>query len=419
MGQFVVAGGRRLAGTFVVSGSKNAALPILAATTLVAAPVTVTGVPLGLLDVRHMLAMLRELGVYVATAGRDAVTVDARGPLSPDLPDVFTRTMRASVFLMGPILGRLGRVTVSRPGGCNIGARPIDLHLKGLAALSVRFGDGPGGHIVGEGPQLRGAAIYLDLPSVGATENVMMASVAAVGDTVIENAAREPEVVDLAQFLNAMGAAVHGAGTDRIWIQGGRALSGGTYELIPDRIEAGTVAVATAMTGGDVTLSHVIPEHLTPLWHKLSEMGVAVELVGQTVRVSAPGALSAASLRTGPHPGFPTDLQPLMLALMTQAHGCSTLVETVFENRLRHALELRRMGANVLTDGRMAVIYGPTPLEGAVVEATDLRAGAALMVAGLGARGTTAVLGAEMVARGYQDWAPRLSCLGASVALES
>ncbi len=418
MGQFVVAGGRRLAGTFVVSGSKNAALPILAATTLVAAPVTLTGVPLGLLDVRHMLAMLRELGVTVTTSGSDTVTVDARGPLSPDLPDVYTRTMRASVFLMGPILGRLGRVTVSRPGGCNIGARPIDLHLKGLAALSVQFADGPGGHIVGEGRRLKGAVTYLDLPSVGATENVMMAAVAAEGDTVIENAAREPEVVDLAQFLNALGGAVHGAGTDRIWIQGGHALSGGAYELIPDRIEAGTVAVAAALTGGDVTLSHVIPEHLTPLWRKLSEMGVAVEVSGPTVRVSTSDTLRAASLRTGPHPGFPTDLQPLMLALMTQAHGCSTLVETVFESRLRHALELRRMGANVLTDGRMAVVYGPTPLEGVVVEATDLRAGAALMVAGLAAEGHTTVLGAEMVARGYQDWARRLSALGASVTME-
>lgn len=418
MGQFVVAGGRPLAGTFAVSGSKNAALPILAATTLVAAPVTLTGVPLGLLDVRHMLAMLRELGVRVATAGPDSVTVDARGPLSPDLPDAYTRTMRASVFLMGPVLARLGRVTVSRPGGCNIGPRPIDLHVKGLAALSVRFADGPGGHIVGEAARLKGAVTYLDFPSVGATENVMMAAVAADGTTVIENAAREPEVVDLAQFLNARGAAVHGAGTDRIWIEGGRTLSGGTYELIPDRIEAGTVAVAAALTGGDVTMSHVIPEHLTPLWRKLSEMGAVVELGSTTVRVSAAGALRAASLRTGPHPGFPTDLQPLMLALMTQARGCSTLVETVFENRLRHALELRRMGANVLTDGRMAVIYGPTPLEGAVVEATDLRAGAALMVAGLAAQGRTTVLGAEMVARGYQDWAQRLQSLGASVTLE-
>lgn len=418
MGQFVVAGGRRLAGTFVVSGSKNAALPILAATTLVAAPVTLTGVPLRLLDVRHMLAMLQELGVTVTMSGSDTVTVDARGPLSPDLPDVYTRTMRASVFLMGPILGRLGRVTVSRPGGCNIGPRPIDLHLKALAALSVCFMEGPGGHIVGEGRRLTGAVTYLDLPSVGATENVMMAAAAAEGDTVIENAAREPEVVDLAQFLNAMGGAVHGAGTDRIWIQGGHTLSGGAYELIPDRIEAGTVAVAAALTGGDVMLSHVVPEHLTPLWRKLSEMGAAVEVSGPTVRVSAAGTLRATSLRTGPHPGFPTDLQPLMLALMTQAQGCSTLVETVFENRLRHALELRRMGANVLTDGRMAVIYGPTPLEGAVVEATDLRAGAALMVAGLAAQGSTTVLGAEMVARGYQDWAERLSALGASVTLE-
>lgn len=419
MGQFVVAGGRRLAGTFVVSGSKNAALPILAATTLVAAPVTVRGVPLGLSDVQHMLAMLRDLGVRVASAGPSAVAIDASGPLSSVLPEQYTRAMRASVFLMGPLLGRLGRVTVSRPGGCNIGPRPIDLHLKGLAALSVRFEDRPGGHIEGQAHSaLSGAVIYLDFPSVGATENVMMAAVMASGDTFIENAAREPEVVDLAQFLNAMGAEVHGAGTDRVWVRGQRPLHGGAYELIPDRIEAGTVAVAAAMTGGDVTLAHVIPEHLTPLWRKLGDMGVDVQPSAEGMRVAASGPLTAASLRTGPHPGFPTDLQPLMLALMTQASGCSTLVETVFENRLRHALEMRRMGANVLTDGRMAVIYGPSPLDGAVVEATDLRAGAALIVAGLAARGTTTVLGADMVARGYENWAERLSALGAAVVLE-
>ncbi len=418
MGQFVVAGGRRLAGAFEVSGSKNAALPILAATTLVAAPVTLKGVPLGLSDVQHMLAMLRELGVRVAPASPSRVTVDASGPLSSVLPEQYTRAMRASVFLMGPLLGRLGRVTVSRPGGCNIGPRPIDMHLKGLAALSVRFDDRPGGRIEGGGASLRGAVIYLDFPSVGATENVMMAAVMAAGETVIENAAREPEVVDLAQFLNAMGAEVHGAGTDRVWIRGQLPLHGGCYELIPDRIEAGTVAIAAAVTGGDVTLAHVIPEHLTPLWRKLTDMGVEVRPSAEGMRVSASGDLAAASLRTGPHPGFPTDLQPLMLALMTQAAGCSTLVETVFENRLRHALEMRRMGANVLTDGRMAVIYGPTPLDGAVVEATDLRAGAALIVAGLAARGTTVVLGADNVARGYERWAERLSALGADVILD-
>lgn len=419
MGQFVVEGGRRLAGTFSVSGAKNAALPILAATTMVPGPVALHRVPLGLSDVQHMLAMLRDMGAVVSDVGSDTVVVDTSRGLDTEVPELYTRMMRASVFLMGPIVARFGRVSVARPGGCDIGTRPIDLHLKGLAALGAQVADGSGGQMVASARHLRGTTIYLDFPSVGATENVMMAAILADGETIIDNAAREPEVVDLAQFLNAMGGEVHGAGTDRIRVTGraGR-LGGGSYELIGDRIEAGTVAVAAAATQGDVQVVGVIPEHLTPLWRKLTEMGVEVDVGTEQVRIRRTGTLSAVSLRTGPHPGFPTDLQPLLLVLMTQALGCSTLVETVFENRLRHAEELRRMGANVLTDGRLAVVYGPTPLAGAVVEATDLRAGAALMVAGMAAEGTTTVLGAELVARGYQQWAERLCALGASVRLE-
>lgn len=420
MGQFVVEGGRRLAGTFNVSGAKNAALPILAATTMVPGPVALHRVPLGLSDVQHMLAMLRDMGAVVREVGSDTVVVDTSRGLDTEVPELYTRMMRASVFLMGPIVARFGRVSVARPGGCDIGTRPIDLHLKGLSALGARVDDGTGGQMVAVARHLRGTSIYLDFPSVGATENVMMAAILADGETIIDNAAREPEVVDLAQFLNAMGGEVRGAGTDRIRVTGRPGLlSGGSYELIGDRIEAGTVAVAAAATQGDVEVVGLIPEHLNPLWRKLTEMGVEIAVGTDQVRIRRTGPLSAVSLRTGPHPGFPTDLQPLLLVLMTQAVGCSTLVETVFENRLRHAEELRRMGANVLTDGRLAVIYGPSRLAGAVVEATDLRAGAALMVAGMAAEGTTTVLGAELVARGYQQWAERLSALGASVRGEN
>jgi len=420
VGQFVVEGGRRLAGTFNVSGAKNAALPILAATTMVPGPVALHRVPLGLSDVQHMLAMLRDMGAVVREVGSDTVVVDTSRGLDTEVPELYTRMMRASVFLMGPIVARFGRVSVARPGGCDIGTRPIDLHLKGLSALGARVDDGTGGQMVAVARHLRGTSIYLDFPSVGATENVMMAAILADGETIIDNAAREPEVVDLAQFLNAMGGEVRGAGTDRIRVTGRPGLlSGGSYELIGDRIEAGTVAVAAAATQGDVEVVGLIPEHLNPLWRKLTEMGVEIAVGTDQVRIRRTGPLSAVSLRTGPHPGFPTDLQPLLLVLMTQAVGCSTLVETVFENRLRHAEELRRMGANVLTDGRLAVIYGPSRLAGAVVEATDLRAGAALMVAGMAAEGTTTVLGAELVARGYQQWAERLSALGASVRGEN
>jgi UDP-N-acetylglucosamine 1-carboxyvinyltransferase len=418
VGRFVVEGGRRLTGRFVVSGAKNAALPILAATTLVAAPVTLRRVPIDILDVQHMLAMLRQLGASVTVAGPDELVIDASGPLSSEIPEEFTRTMRASIFLMGPLLARLGAITVARPGGCNIGIRPIDLHLSGLAALGARFTDLSGGRIHAEAGRLAGGVIYLDFPSVGATENVLMAAALASGDTVIENAAREPEVVDLAQFLTSVGIVVRGAGTDRIVVRGHSGpLSGSSYELIPDRIEAGTMAIATALTDGEVTLVGVIPEHLVPLWRKLRQMGVEVRMGDDRVTVRGTGKLYGTALRTGPHPGFPTDLQPPMLTLMTQARGPSTLVETVFENRLGHAGELQRMGANVLADGRMAVVYGPTALSGTVVEAGDLRAGAALVLAGLVARGTTTVMGAEMVARGYQHWAGRLTDLGAQVRL--
>lgn len=417
MGQFVVEGGGRLAGTFRINGSKNAALPILAACILAEEPVTLCNVPTGIRDVVLMLEILTALGVAVEVSTPDTVKVDATALPIGNIPEDLMRRMRASLFLVGPLLGRTGQAEVSRPGGCDIGLRPIDLHLKGLGQLGVHFTEKPGGRVAAEARKMVGSHIFLDFPSVGATENIMMAAVRAEGDTVIDNAAREPEIVDLAMFLNKLGARIRGAGTDTIRITGVSKLLGTCHHIIPDRIEAGTVAVASVMTGGRVTLEECVPDHLLPLWRKLTDMGASVDYVpgSSRVTVGASDMLRATSLRTGPHPGFPTDLQPLLLALMTRAQGVSTVVETVFENRLRHALELKRMGACLLTDGRMAVVYGSSKLSGATVETTDLRAGAALLVAGLSADGETRINGSEIIERGYQDFPRRLSELGAKV----
>jgi UDP-N-acetylglucosamine 1-carboxyvinyltransferase len=422
VGRFVVEGGRRLAGIFRVNGAKNAALPILAASVLVREPVTMENIPLGLSDVALMLEILRRAGVRIRPRGPHAVTVDASGPLEPVVPEDLMRRMRASLFLAGPFLARTGRVHLAEPGGCDIGQRPIDLHLKGLNALGVEFTPAPAAHLAGTATALRGTRIYLDYPSVGATENIMMAAVLAEGDTVIVNAAQEPEVVDLAQFLVRLGARIGGAGSSVIHIEGRRALTGGvTHPVIPDRIEAGTVALAAVITGGTVTLTDVVPEHLQALWQKLRDMGVDVEYQAGagTVVVNAEGRpLRPVTVKTGPYPHFPTDLQPQMTAVLTQAEGASMVSETVFENRLRHAGELNRMGAHIRVAGNTAWIDGPTPLQGARVTATDLRAGAALVLAGLAARGTTPIEQAELVERGYEAWPERLTELGAVIYRE-
>jgi UDP-N-acetylglucosamine 1-carboxyvinyltransferase len=418
MGQFVVTGGRRLSGTFRVNGAKNAALPILAASLLVPEPMTLTNVPVGLGDVQHMMAILRTLGVRVTVVGPDTVVVDAAGPLGSEVPDALMRQMRASLFLAGPLLARVGEVRLAYPGGCDIGQRPIDLHLKGLQALGATFQHEAGGHLYGLASRLRGARIYLDYPSVGATENILMAATAAEGETVIVNAAQEPEIVDLAQCLMRMGAKIGGAGTRTIRVEGGHPLQGATHPIVPDRIEAGTIAMAAVITGGAVELVDCVPDHLLPVWEKLQEMGAYVDYDPGSPRVfvEAPmGRLTAVSVQTGPHPGFPTDLQPQLTALATQAEGVTVVRETVFENRLRHTRELARMGADVTVAGNVAWITGPTPLSGAPVVAADLRAGAALILAGLAADGETWIDGAERIERGYVDLPERLRALGARV----
>jgi UDP-N-acetylglucosamine 1-carboxyvinyltransferase len=419
VGQFVVEGGRQLAGTFRVNGAKNAALPLLAASLLALEPVELLNVPDRLSDVRLMLTILERLGALVSVDDGGRVTVDPSGPLTPVIPDDLMREMRASLFLAGPLLGRTGEVRLAQPGGCDIGQRPIDLHLKGLESLGVTFERTAGGHLNGEARALKGGRVYLDYPSVGATENILMAAAAAEGETLIVNAAQEPEVVDLAQFLMRLGVRIGGAGTNTVHIQGlGRlGRSSVSHPIIPDRIEAGTVAIAAAITGGAVELAGVVPEHLVPLWQKLREMGVTVDYApgGDTVRVEAAEKLRAVSLKTGPHPQFATDLQPQMVALLTQAEGVSLVRETVFENRLRHAGELNRMGARITVVSNTAWVEGPTALEGTDVVATDLRAGAALVLAGLAADGETRVHQADLIERGYQDWPARLGELGASV----
>jgi UDP-N-acetylglucosamine 1-carboxyvinyltransferase len=419
VGQFVVEGGRRLAGTFRVNGAKNAALPILAASLLVPEPVTLTNVPLGLSDVSLMLTILERIGARVRTLAADTVEVDASGPLNPVVPDDLMRQMRASLFLAGPLLARTGQVSLAQPGGCDIGPRPIDLHLKGLSALGADFRDAPDAYLDGRAPQLTGARIYLDYPSVGATENIMMAAAGAEGETAIVNAAQEPEVVDLAQFLAKLGARVGGAGTTVIRVEGRRGgLSGGiTHAVIPDRIEAGTVALAAVITGGSVRLTECIPDHLAALWQKLTEMGVhvAYQPGGSVVEVEADTRLAALRVRTGPHPHFPTDLQPPMTAVLTQADGSSVVREMVFENRLRHAGELNRMGAHIQVAANVAWVQGPARLSGARVTATDLRAGAALVLAGLVAEGETRVDHSELIERGYAEWPERLGRLGARI----
>ncbi|CAB3391796.1 UDP-N-acetylglucosamine 1-carboxyvinyltransferase [Kyrpidia spormannii] len=411
--RIAVEGGTPLEGTVRVHGAKNAALPILAATLLAEGVCVVEDVP-DLQDIRVMVDILRALGASVDYSP-PVVRVDARRISRTEVPEELMRQMRSSIFLMGPLLARYCHARVSRPGGCTIGSRPIDLHLKGLAALGASI-DEVHGYIDCQTRRLHGAAIYLDTPSVGATENLMMAAVLAEGTTVIGNAAREPEIVDLANFLNRLGARVEGAGEDTLVISGVQGLIGGRYAIIPDRIVAGTLAIAVSMTGGDVTLENVRPNHLGAVLTKLREGGVEIETGRDIMRVRSDGKLRAVEqVRTAPYPGFPTDLQAPFMALLSVAPGMSIVAETVFEERFKHVSELCRMGANIRVDLRTAFVQGVPRLTGAVVQASDLRAGAALVLAGLVAEGTTVVEQAHHIDRGYQQFDEMLRGLGARV----
>lgn len=415
MEKLIVKGGNRLVGAVKTSGAKNAVLPIIAASILGTTPSHLDEVPM-LEDVHTISEVLKCLGLAVeCSPEKNVLDIDSTEITSYEAPYELVRTMRASFLVMGPLLARIGKARISMPGGCAIGARPIDIHLKGFEALGVKIEQGHG-YIEASAPEgLKGTSIYFDFPSVGATENIMMAASLADGTTILENAAEEPEIVDLANYLNKMGAKIRGAGTDTIRIEGVDKLHGADYTIIPDRIEAGTYMIAAAMTGGDVVVENVLPEHQKPLIAKLREAGAVVEEDIDKVRVIGKNPLKAVSIKTLPYPGFPTDMQAQMMAMMVIAEGRSKVTETVFENRFMHVVELNRMGAQISTEGRSAVIDGPCKLTGCDVRATDLRAGAAMILAGLVAEGTTRIGDLHHIDRGYENIVAKLKNLGADI----
>jgi UDP-N-acetylglucosamine 1-carboxyvinyltransferase len=412
--KIIVRGGKRLNGTVRVEGAKNAVLPIIAAALLASDGKNVLSEVPVLSDVYTINEVLRHLNAEVVFENNQ-VTIDASKELNIEAPFEYVRKMRASVQVMGPLLARNGRARIALPGGCAIGSRPIDQHLKGFEAMGAKVQVGNGfveAYVEGE---LKGAKIYLDFPSVGATENIMSAATLAKGTTILENAAKEPEIVDLANFLNAMGAKVRGAGTGTIRIEGVDKLYGGNHSIIPDRIEAGTFMVAAAITGGDILIENAVPEHLRSITAKMEEMGVKVIEENEGVRVIGPDKLKAVDIKTMPHPGFPTDMQSQMMALLLQADGTSMITETVFENRFMHVEEFRRMNADIKIEGRSVIMNGPNSLQGAEVGATDLRAAAALILAGLVSEGYTRVTELKHLDRGYVDFHKKLAALGATI----
>lgn len=414
MEKILINGGETLSGTVRVEGAKNAVLPIIAATILGQTKASVlTNVP-ALADVYTMNEVLTNIGAEVEMT-HDELVIDASGDLITEAPFEFVTKMRASVLVLGPLLARYGHAYVAMPGGCAIGSRPIDLHLKGFEAMGATVEVGHGFVEVQSAGRLKGANIYLDMASVGATENIMMAASLADGTTIIENAAKEPEIVDLADFINGMGGRVFGAGTSTITIEGVEELTGTDHTIIPDRIEAGTFMVAGALTGGEVTVLGARSRDLRAVILKLADMGVVVEEVEGGLKVHPTDELVAVDIKTLPHPGFPTDMQSQMMALMLKAKGTSMVTETVFENRFMHIDEFRRMNAKMKIEGRSVVIDGETNMQGAEVKATDLRAGAALVLAGLIAEGQTTVTNLYHIDRGYVDFVGKLQALGANI----
>ncbi|EHL95652.1 UDP-N-acetylglucosamine 1-carboxyvinyltransferase [Lentilactobacillus parafarraginis F0439] len=416
MEKIIVHGGKPLQGSVHIDGAKNAVLPIQAATILASEGQTsISNVPL-LSDVYTMNNVLRFLNVKVDfDEANNEIQFDASSELSSEAPFEYVSKMRASIVVMGPLLARLGKAKVALPGGCAIGSRPIDLHLKGFEALGANI-EQHDGYVEATAPDgLTGTDIYLDFPSVGATQNIMMAATLATGKTVIQNAAREPEIVDLANVLNKMGARVVGAGTEQIRIQGVSELHGTDHAVVQDRIEAGTFMIAAAVTKGDVLIQDAIAEHNQPLILKMREMGVSITETDAGIRVIGTDHLKPADVKTLPHPGFPTDMQPQMTILQLAANGHSSMTETVFENRFMHMEELRRMNAKYTISGRTVVMDGPTDFNGAEVAATDLRAAAALVIAGLVAKGYTQVRNLQYLDRGYHDFHKKLADLGAEI----
>lgn len=414
MSCYIVEGGRRLEGEVCVSGSKNASLPILAASILNKGITKLYNVP-NIHDTKVMLEILKSLGCQVKK-GNGKIVIDSSKVSKTKIPEELMCEMRSSVVLAGSILGRYHEVILSYPGGCDIGSRPIDLHLKGFEELGIEVQE-EGGDIHCSCEKIVGNEISLDFPSVGATENIMLASVLEEGCTVIKNAAMEPEIVDLQNFLNKMGAKIEGAGTNEVIIQGVKNLKEVSYKIMPDRIEAGTLLCAAAITGGKVRLKEVMPEHLTPVIHKLEECGCELECENNTICIMAPKKLKAIDIKTMPYPGFPTDLQSIFAAILTTAKGTSVIIENIFENRYKYTSELKRLGAKITIEGRTAIIKGVRKLSGANVKSTDLRGGASLVIAGLAAKGKTIVNNSEYILRGYEGLDRKLNELGAKVRL--
>ena len=414
MEKLVIHGGKPLQGTVRVSGAKNAVLPIIVASMLGTTQSTLTEIP-KLADVHTVCDVIASLGVHIEHPERDTLVIDAHELTSTTAPYDLVRRMRASFLVMGPLLARKGRAQISLPGGCSIGARPIDLHLKAFEAMGAVI-NLENGDIEATAPNgLKGAQIYLDFPSVGATENILMAASMADGKTVLENAAEEPEIVDLATYLNSMGANIRGAGTNVIRIEGVKELHGANHAVIPDRVEAGTFMVGAAMTQGNVFVENAISEHLKPLISKLKEVGAEVQEEIDGIRVIGHEPLRPADIKTLPYPGFPTDMQAQFMALTTICQGTSVVTETVFENRFMHVDEFKRMGAKIRIEGRSAIVEGVPRLKGASVNATDLRAGAALVLAGLVAEGETEVGYLYHIDRGYDNLVLKLQRLGADI----
>ena len=414
LNKYIIHGGRPLFGEVTISGAKNAAVAIIPAALLVDGVCRIENIP-QISDVTLFFSILDELGARVRVLNQHAVEIDCRTVRSTHPSYDMARRIRASYYLLGALLGRFGEATVAMPGGCNFGVRPIDQHVKGFRAMGAEVTEGNFVHAAARSGRLSGANVYMDVVSVGATMNIMMAAVLADGTTTIENAAKEPHIVDLANFLNSMGAEIMGAGTDVIKIRGVERLSGGSYSIIPDQIEAGTYMTAVAAAGGEVLIRNVIPKHLECITAKLLEMGVDVEERDDAVLVRRHGKLTRTNVKTLPYPGFPTDMQPQIAAVLCLAEGTSVLTEGVWDNRYRYVDEFRRMGAQIQVDGKIAVIEGVEKLTGARIQACDLRAGAAMVIAGLAAQGTTEIGCIHHIERGYEDIVRKLSGVGADI----
>ena len=413
--KYIVQGGNQLSGHVSISGAKNAAVAILPASLLVDGVCRIENVP-DISDVRLLLEILKNMGASIRRFGRNTLEIDCSRVRNATAPIDLVRRIRASYYLIGAELGRFGHARVAMPGGCNFGVRPIDQHIKGFEAMGASV-EQIGGYVCADAPEggLQGGHVYLDIVSVGATMNILLAAVLCSGMTIIENCAKEPHIVDLANFLNAMGAKVSGAGTDIIKVRGVPRLSGGSYTIIPDQIEAGTYMAAAAAVGGDVTVENVIPKHLDCITAKLREMGAKVTEYDDAIRVESSRRLRRSNVKTMPYPGFPTDMQPQIAVCMALAEGTSLVTEGIYDNRFRYTAELNRMGASIQVESKTAVIDGVSQLHGCEVRACDLRAGAAMVIAALSAEGTTTIEDAHYIERGYEDITGKFSAIGGKI----